>query len=681
MSDPAEPPSQNGKEPAVMAPSGASPFPPLLPSGVHPFWTEPLKPSNLDNYVPDGFRSRHLPAPRLAKPKPPDTEPALTSSQYEHFWRFHLHRENQAQALYNHRRIEIDDVVRLCQYQETFNGGPIPVFDQVTQRPSWRFTSFTFDARVLLIDRLNKLIILKADGMTPGVVDRYPNGSGKGCALERYAGARFHVQFLPSFERFASMDSAFSHVHGLLNEGVENDNVSKRWIQSMLFPEQNNSEELASATCVTESMESLEIDAPPLNREQRMAVDTFMVDVTYRLKRPQHTQQIPSLSRQYCYYQMRDFRLTPFERAMNRRVAVTTYRDASILVDARMTNTDLRSVASMVEDSPEPSSNQVLLWAALLIDDAAQVTEPETLIPLSVVAPPNTTLSSTFLPVVVMAGDQHFLNPYTYTPGPTPMKTSLFARLLKEAPSTTTTLVKNYHSHHSILALVSTLYYRDTLEACADPTMTSRLLNWDGWRDCSMPILFHDNNWQPNSFPTADAAEAPNPAEVEIAVKYARQLLATKLVSPPEVCIISPFQKQTDRIRKTLACGPREGWDILAVSWNVDSIEESPGNYGVVILCTTRYDDRFLKEDRELGAGMIGMPNKLYAALTKASCGLILIGSKQLLVEKDPDWKRLIEFCEQKGLVASGSPAVAEPVGAEAKNQDEGTDAEDSTLG
>ena len=110
---------------------------------------------------------------------------------------------------------------------------------------------------------------------------------------------------------------------------------------------------------------------------------------------------------------------------------------------------------------------------------------------------------------------------------------------------------------------------------------------------------------------------------------------------------MSPFKAQVRCIRKII----REQqygslWDV-----NVGPTEAFQGlEQGVVILCTTRSKQRFVNKDKELGWGVIGMPNKMNVALTRAKFGLIVIGKRELLF-KDPHWKSFLDFCDRNGLV------------------------------
>lgn len=400
-----------------------------------------------------------------------------------------------------------------------------------------------------------------------------------------------------------------------------------------------------------------------------------------RLNRPCRTfAEVPSTLLPYCCIEGDEFSLPPLEKIMKYRVIVASCRDSSMLARARLTNKDLYAVQqsfqnvsmaiSPFDQPPEPK----LHWAALLLDEAAQAMEPEALIPLTIVAPPISYPPATSSPLVIMAGDEYQLGPRVLLSA-SPLKQSLFARLFKrsvyaehclargkkgEAPALLTqdllpmlrpaftNLIRNYRSHPAILAVPSNLFYCDTLEPEARDT--DRLVDWTGWQGRRWPVLFHDN-------PTMDDLELPgikegtggwfNNGEAIVACGYARSLVRSGLVTQDEVCIMSPFKAQV-RVLRNLARQPEYGamWDV-----NIGPTEAFQGlERGVVILCVTRARKRFVVEDQKLGWGIIGMPNKMNVALTRAKYGLIVVGNRDLLMQ-DPDWKAFVEFCDRNGLV------------------------------
>lgn len=138
----------------------------------------------------------------------------------------------------------------------------------------------------------------------------------------------------------------------------------------------------------------------------------------------------------YTHIENDMFSIPEWKKLMRFRVVVCSCRDADILVQARCTNRDLGrweksvvdSLRGVAEDSPdfvEVGESVRLHWSALLVDEAAQGMEPEIVIPLSVVAPPEE--ASSDKPIVVMVGDQRQLGPITVKDGE--LRISAFERL------------------------------------------------------------------------------------------------------------------------------------------------------------------------------------------------------------------------------------------------------------
>lgn len=337
-----------------------------------------------------------------------------------------------------------------------------------------------------------------------------------------------------------------------------------------------------------------------------------------------------------------------------------------MLVQARITNRDLaffqNSLISIINPDYKPAQAP-LHWAALLIDEAAQATEPESLIPLTVVAPP-TLYPNHQSPIFAMAGDQHQLNPRIYDKT-TALQRSLFERLSNATvyashPLARKTLyrnphrkpmlrppfvnlIRNYRSHPAILALPSSLFYENTL--IPEATHTESLLSWSMWRGRRWPVLFACNGG-------VDYCENIrgigggwyNTREANKAISYARSILDQALVSDQaEICIMSPFPAQVHLLRRlarqsnlwTVNIGPMEAFQGLESRF--------------VIVCTTRARKRFLDEDALRGIGIVNEKKKFNVAITRAKEGLVVLGNPWIL-STDPCWLEFLQFCWRNSL-------------------------------
>jgi len=258
-----------------------------------------------------------------------------------------------------------------------------------------------------------------------------------------------------------------------------------------------------------------------------------------------------------------------------------------MLVQARVTNADLAVLEHGLLSSlhPKDPQNAVRLhWTNLIIDEAAQATELEALIPLSVVNPPST-IPYEESPTVVMAGDPKQLNPRTASQN-LAIETSLLARLLDREvyrshplarsnirghQSSLTqnmlpmlrppfaTLIRNYRSHPAILAVPSALFYNDTLipEAADTKTLMSIPNFWPGrgW-----PMLFCQNDGLDEI--SREGGGWFNLSEAHKALKHAQRLLQSGKVTAKDIAIISPFQANVTLLR-SLARSPQYNlWSV-----------------------------------------------------------------------------------------------------------------------
>ncbi|OAG12175.1 P-loop containing nucleoside triphosphate hydrolase protein [Paraphaeosphaeria sporulosa] len=382
---------------------------------------------------------------------------------------------------------------------------------------------------------------------------------------------------------------------------------------------------------------------------------------------------------QHTYMEADMFALPPFKQFMAYNVVVTSCRDAAILVEARLTNTDLWTVEKNFLEAfkcTNATPTSALHWGALLIDEAAQGTELDFLPALTAICPPPSYTTSHPQPLFILAGDEKQLGPQTSSHDPS-VSQSLFARLFSRPiyknhplsrtntkPSTGppamrksmlpllyppfTNLTRNYRSHPAILSVPSNLFYADTLIPEA-PTPSTPLQSSRLWRGAKWPVVFIPHAYVEEL--ERDNGGWYNDGEARIACDVAAHLITHDSVAQPDIAIISPFAAQVKRIRSLIRSPDFGFWDV-----NIGPLEAFQGlEKRVVIIATTRTRGKhFVERDVERGLGLIHQPRKMNVALTRAKEGLIVLGSASALA-KDYYWKEFLAFCWRNGLVKDDS--------------------------
>lgn len=424
--------------------------------------------------------------------------------------------------------------------------------------------------------------------------------------------------------------------------------------------------------------------------------------------------EVPGELLPYTYTEDEIFSLPAFQTMMKYKVIVTTCKDADMLVQARLTNENLMKLAyetiSAVAPGVQLEIEKLLHWTALIVDEAAQATEPSVCIPLTVVSTPLAVGSDTgdksSLPLLIMAGDEHQLAPRVYN-SETALSTSLFERLFARSlyanhplsrrnagPYKKLTksmlpivrppfvnLTRNYRSHPAIIAIPSVLFYSDTLIPSATPPHPQGPVpTWPGWRgEHNWPVLFSCNASQDqveDVLTHGVGTGVYNAREASIALGYVQSLLfhsstmdysdygdsrtPPKPIAQNEIAIITPFLAQVSYLRKVFRynylhdvnIGPLEAFQGLETRF--------------LIICTTRTrpDQRFLVADQSRALGIVGEKQRFNMAITRAKEGVIVIGNPNVLVGtgKDETWRAFLGFCARNGCwtVERGADHVTE---------------------
>ncbi|GLH13077.1 Probable RNA helicase armi [Gryllus bimaculatus] len=289
----------------------------------------------------------------------------------------------------------------------------------------------------------------------------------------------------------------------------------------------------------------------------------------------------------------------------------------------------------------------------VLVDEAGQATEPEILIPLGFL--------HTGWGQAVLAGDPLQLGPVVASRVASHygLGESFLSRLLARFPyerdpqgyreyggynpRLVTRLVMNYRSLPEILKLPSDLFYDGQLEPQVS-TETSleadtlrKMANILPKRKTQLPpaVVFHGirgTNYQDGSCPSWF-----NPQEVVQVANYLKSIFESGM-NPDEVGVITPYQRQVQKLRSLLI---RMKMPIPKIG----SVEEFQGQERlVIILSAVRSSPKQLSTDLRHALGFVASPRRLNVALTRARCLLIIIGNPHLLA-RDPFWRSSLLYC------------------------------------
>ncbi|KAJ3554546.1 hypothetical protein NP233_g12400 [Leucocoprinus birnbaumii] len=384
--------------------------------------------------------------------------------------------------------------------------------------------------------------------------------------------------------------------------------------------------------------------------------------------------QVPSKLLQYCYIDAsaeNKFSIPPFKELMKYRVVACSCIDANILADAQCTNRALMRLENEVITSIHPHSTAAEAkphWTHLLIDEAAQGSEPELCIPISIVATETTSITSDTGPKVplsqpqlVLCGDRFQLGPIVSSPEArkAELDTSLLQRLFErplysDEQSTTpyyrpcTHLCKNYRSHPAILMPPSALFYNDSLV----PFAKNGRVVWERLRGKRCCGGERDGNGTVKS-------TWYNLGEIQIVMTIVKELMdEANSCEPPlkarNIGIISPFRAQVWKLREMLREENLRDVDVGTVevgTWILRlRMRDWQGRENrVIIVSCVRSSQRFLEEDFQKGLGLFREPKRMNVAITRAKELLVIIGNPHLL-KQDAYWKPFLQFALRNNL-------------------------------
>ncbi|KAF4116984.1 hypothetical protein G5714_001537 [Onychostoma macrolepis] len=292
----------------------------------------------------------------------------------------------------------------------------------------------------------------------------------------------------------------------------------------------------------------------------------------------------------------------------------------------------------------------------VFVDEAGQATEPESLIPLS--------LLSESSGQIVLAGDPKQLGPVVKSKlaAVFGLGVSLLERLMGTPlyscseggynPLLVTKLVYNYRSHEALLELPSRLFYAGELCVRSQRAVVDALCHWNRLPTKGFPFVFHGvrgtemrEGTNPSWF---------NPSEAVQVMMYCCQL-AKRLYNPiaaADIGVIAPYKKQVEKIRVLLH---RVGLGEVKVG----SVEEFQGQeFLIIIISTVRSNESLLSEELQSLLGFLSNPKRFNVAITRAKALLIVIGNPHVLI-KDPCFSALLQYSYDNRAFLGCDPPVS----------------------
>ncbi|KAL4855832.1 Regulator of nonsense transcripts 1 [Chlorella vulgaris] len=268
----------------------------------------------------------------------------------------------------------------------------------------------------------------------------------------------------------------------------------------------------------------------------------------------------------------------------------------------------------------------------LLIDEATQAVEPETMIPLVMGAKQ-----------LVLVGDHCQLGPVILNKvaARAGLQQSLFERLMLLGVKPIRLAVQ-YRMHPALSEFPSNTFYEGALQngiTVAERTRTNVLFPWPTDKPCMFYVQLGSEEISASGTSYLNRTEA---ASVEKIVTY----LLKSGVGPTQIGIITPYEGQRAHVVSAMArSGPlRQALYGEVECASVDSFQGREKDY-IILSC--------VRSNEHQGIGFLSDPRRLNVALTRAKYGLVVLGNPKVL-SKQSIWNALLYHFKENACLVEG---------------------------
>ena len=269
----------------------------------------------------------------------------------------------------------------------------------------------------------------------------------------------------------------------------------------------------------------------------------------------------------------------------------------------------------------------------VLIDEATQATEPESLIPIVMGCEQ-----------FILVGDHCQLGPVVMSKraATAGLNSSLFERLVTLGLRPVRLQIQ-YRMHPCLSEWPSNTFYEGSLQnGVTAQDRTNDFIDFP-WIDPDRPMMFYSCLGTEEI--AATGTSFLNRAEAQACEKIVTTLVRGG-VAPSQVGIITPYEGQRAFIVQQLHhFGPLKSTEYAEVEVSsVDAFQGREKEY-IVVSC--------VRSNEKQGIGFLNDPRRLNVALTRAKRGLIVLGNPRVLAKR-PLWNDLLCHFRERGLLVEG---------------------------
>ena len=254
-----------------------------------------------------------------------------------------------------------------------------------------------------------------------------------------------------------------------------------------------------------------------------------------------------------------------------------------------------------------------------IIDEASQATIPSVLIPIA--------KAHRF----ILAGDHKQLPPTIISDRAGELSKTLFEELIRMYPFKSQLLNIQYRMNSLLMKFPNEEFYNNGLksDSSVDDITINDLLNGNHEEEALLFIDTSDVDMEGETH-LKDSKSIINSLEAEISVGIARDYIDAG-IGEDDIGIISPYADQVKIIQEQT---PVE----------VKTVDGFQGREKEIIIIST------VRSNENGNIGFLRDLRRLNVAITRAKRKLVIIGNKNTL-QVDPTYERLINFCENRGLL------------------------------